>query len=277
MCYLEDKIDLNNPELIDFFDETPIWSAPFGMHILNKINYKKNSRILDIGSGTGFPVIELAQRFDKESKFFAVDPWTDAIEKMKKKIHYYKLKNIEIINDLIENANFMDDYFDVIISNNGLNNIENFRIGLKICYQKLKFGGQLLFTMNLSTSMIEFYSIFEKILKTRNMTNEIKHLKDHINKKRRPIELIIQDLNEIGFNIKNIVFDEFKYKFVDGTAMFNHYFFKLAFLDSWKEIIKDYNQQEIFSEIESELNSHSDNSGFLELSIPFVCVDCSKI
>jgi precorrin-6B methylase 2 len=56
-----------------FIDELPIWSAPFGLKLLNYIGYKPNITALDIGFGTGFPLIEIAMRLGKESTIYGID------------------------------------------------------------------------------------------------------------------------------------------------------------------------------------------------------------
>ncbi|MFA6599232.1 MAG: hypothetical protein WCS69_16030 [Ignavibacteriaceae bacterium] len=55
--YLSNKFDVNR--IVEVLDELPIWSAPFGLKLLNAIEYKRNLFILDIGFGTGFPLTEL--------------------------------------------------------------------------------------------------------------------------------------------------------------------------------------------------------------------------
>ncbi len=55
-------------------DELPFWSAPIGQLLLDTIRYPKNARILDIGSGSGFPMLELAMRFGEGSTVTGIDP-----------------------------------------------------------------------------------------------------------------------------------------------------------------------------------------------------------
>ena len=44
------------------YDELPLWSAPFGLKLLEVVALRPGIVALDIGCGTGFPVLELAQR-----------------------------------------------------------------------------------------------------------------------------------------------------------------------------------------------------------------------
>lgn len=45
---------------VNTFDEAPLWSASFGQLLLKHLNLKPNITVVDIGSGAGFPLLELA-------------------------------------------------------------------------------------------------------------------------------------------------------------------------------------------------------------------------
>ena len=68
---------INNPEVVSALDELSLWSAPFGLKLLDSVLYKKNMNVLDIGFGTGFPLTELAMRLGKTSRIYGVDPWNE--------------------------------------------------------------------------------------------------------------------------------------------------------------------------------------------------------
>ena len=42
------------------YDDLPLWSAPFGLTLLDTVRMKKHINVLDLGSGSGFPMLELA-------------------------------------------------------------------------------------------------------------------------------------------------------------------------------------------------------------------------
>ena len=69
----------------EFYDDYSVWSSLTGNELLDIIPLKNKAFILDIGTGTGFPVIELAKRFKKNNKFFAIDKWDKVIEIAEKK------------------------------------------------------------------------------------------------------------------------------------------------------------------------------------------------
>ena len=58
MDYL-DEIDYTSPDFGDLYDELPLWSAPFGLMLLDRVSLRTGMTILDRGAGTGFLTIEL--------------------------------------------------------------------------------------------------------------------------------------------------------------------------------------------------------------------------
>ena len=274
--YLKTNYDLNNKETVSVIDELPFWSAPFGLKLLEKINYRKNITALDIGSGLGFPLLEVAMRLGNTCKLYGIDPWEAAVERIKTKIRICGITNVEIITGVAEKIPLPDNSVDLIFSNNGLNNVSDIKGVLSGCRRISKIGAQLVFTYNTERTMIEFYSVMEGVLSDRNMLNEIDLMKKHIYKKRKPVEEFIQLLNESGYVINEISLDEFAYRFIDGTAMFNHFLIKLAFIDSWKEIIPEEKQNEIFEELIKKINQHVQSHGFLKLTVPFAIIECEK-
>jgi len=274
--FIKTKYNLNDNELISAVDELPLWSAPFGIRLLEKINYKKNFIALDIGSGLGFPLLEVAMRLGNSCKVYGIDPWEVAVERIKKKIKLYGITNVEIIAGVAENIPLPDNSIDLIISNNGLNNVNDLTAVIKECSRISKIGSQFLFTFNTDKTMLEFYSEFEKLLLEENMLKEIQLMKEHIYKKRRPEEEYVKLLNENGYAVNEIYRDQFEYKFVDGSAMLNHFLITLSFIESWKALVPEERQWEIFEELENRLNEKSRLSGSLILTVPFVLIDSEK-
>lgn len=274
--YLKTKYDLNNKETVSVIDELPFWSAPFGLKLLEKINYRKNITALDIGSGLGFPLLEIAMRLGNTCKLYGTDPWEAAVERIKTKIRIYGITNVEIITGVAEKIPLPDNSIDLIFSNNGLNNVNDIKGVLSECRRISKIGSQLVFTYNTERTMIEFYSIMEDVLRERNMLNEIGLMKKHIYKKRKPVEEFTQLLNEGRYVINEISHDEFAYRFIDGAAMFNHFLIKLAFIDRWKEFVPEEKQNDVFAELVERLNRLAQSKGFIKLTIPFAVIDCEK-
>ena len=52
----------DDPLFCAALDELPLWSAPFGLRLLESVPLAPGATVLDVGCGTGFPLLELAHR-----------------------------------------------------------------------------------------------------------------------------------------------------------------------------------------------------------------------
>lgn len=256
-----------------YADESPVWSAPFGLKLLDSINYKTGITVLDIGTGTGFPLTEIALRLGGSATLYGIDPWHAAVERTREKLQFFGITNTSIIEGFAESIPLHNGSVDLITSNNGLNNVNDYAMVLSECRRVLKPGGQFLQTMNLEDSMTEFYSELEIVLAECNLHDSIIQLRKHIRLKRRPLDESLSLIESSGFAIKNVVHDSFAYRFSNGTAMLNHYFIRLAFMPSWIEILPDDKAEEIFAVVETRLNEKSAAGAGMKLSIPFVLIE----
>lgn len=257
------------------YDELPLWSAPFGLKLLDYIDYKPNINAIDLGFGTGFPLIELAMRLGNNSMVYGIDILKDAFIKVEEKINNYGIKNIKLIEGNVESIPLENNSVHLITSNNCINNVQDIGKALNECSRILNKDGQFILTMNLDKSMFEFYDTMENTLLELNLKSEIELMHKHIEQKRPPIDKIITPMKQ-NFLIKDIVYDQFYYRFTDGTAMLNHNFIKIAFLESWKNILPEDRIKEIFEIIENKLNKLSERLNGIKLSIPFVLINGIK-
>jgi arsenite methyltransferase len=262
--------------LIDVLDEMPLWSAPFGLKLLNFVDYKSNITALDIGFGTGFPLVELAMRLGSGSTVYGIDPWDKALERTRQKIDGYGIDNVNLIKGVAENIPLPDNSIDLIVSNNGINNVSDISQTLKECSRVMKDGGQFVLTMNLDKTMFEFYQLLEQVMIEMDLRHCIDSMHQHIKQKRRPLDEVVGLLKQNGFRVEELEFDQFNYKFANGTAMLNHFFIRLAFMDPWIKILQKNRVEEVFNNVEKELNCESDRAGLIKLSIPFVVIKAKK-
>jgi ubiquinone/menaquinone biosynthesis C-methylase UbiE len=273
--YNSNEYDLK--DYVNFSDECSIWSAPFGLKLLDFIDYKQNISVLDIGFGTGFPLTEIALRLGEGSTVYGIDPWKDAIERARKKIEYYRINNIKIIEGFAENIPLTDNSLDLIVSNNGINNVSNIEQVISECSRVIKPGGQFIQTMNLDKSMTEFYTQLEFVLREMDLVKEIESMYRHIHEKRPPLDDMISLVKRNGFSVKDLEHDQFTYKFSNAGAMLNHYFIRLAFMESWIKFLPADKVDEIFDTIEKRLNDEAKISGVINLTISFVLINAIKI
>lgn len=266
-----------NEKFVSFFDELPFWSAPFGLLLLDSVPPAKHKKVLDIGCGTGFPILELAQRFGKTSAIYGVDPWKTAIKRLKSKIDYFQYDNVFLIDAVAESLPFEDAGFDYVVSNNGLNNVQSFEKSLSEINRVLKMNSELIFTYNLPETFSTFYDTLKDVLKLFGHLDEIIKTDNHIFVKRKPKDYTFKKLSEHGFEIISTKESSFDYKFADAESFFNHAFIKSAFFKSWLELVPSAEKNKIFENIRIELNRQSNANSFISLDVPFICIKAKKI
>lgn len=262
--------------LPESYDELPLWSAPFGLMLLDTINLRHGMQVLDIGSGNGFPMLEIADRLGKPGHVTGLEPLEDSVRIISVKITRREVPNATIIKGAAEAMPFEDGQFDLITSNNGLNNVNDQAVAFRECYRVARSGAQLVTTMNLPHTMMEFYRIFEQVLQENGLAPEVAIMEDHIRSKRKPVEFLKQLILQSGFSIKSINIDGFKYRFTSAEALFRHYLIRNYFLDAWKEILPENKEKEVMLQVWEKIDESCNQEGQFILSIPFVCFDCQK-
>jgi arsenite methyltransferase len=258
-------------------DDLPLWSAPFGLVLLDTVNCRKGINVLDIGSGSGFPMLELAERLGNTCTVFGIEPDPAARKVARAKIRLRQVRNAKIINVSAEKLPFRNDYFDLIVSNNGMNNVQDEKAALTECFRVASPGCQAVFTMNLPGSLSLFYSLFEQTLSDLGLEHEIRRMKEHIKVKRKTVQAWKKEITDTGFIIQSVKEDLFSMKFSDGDSFLDHSFIRTAFLPSWENLLPTERIPEVVEVLTETLNRKAKEDGSLNMQIPFACYDCQKI
>ncbi|UCH93965.1 MAG: methyltransferase domain-containing protein [Candidatus Aminicenantes bacterium] len=69
----------------------------FGLMLLDQVRLKPDMTVLDVGFGTGFPVIELAQPLGNSSTVYGIDPWTAVLERIQNEIKPFNIKTVKLV------------------------------------------------------------------------------------------------------------------------------------------------------------------------------------
>ena len=77
--FLQCDPDFSSARVIAAYDELPLWSAMFGLLLLEEVPLARVKVALDIGCATGFPLIELAERLGSGTHVHGLDPWAAAM------------------------------------------------------------------------------------------------------------------------------------------------------------------------------------------------------
>src|ERR1700726_57458 len=117
--------------LAEIYDETSFWSARFGALLFDHLEIRRGIRGLDVGCGTGFPLIELAQLHGPSSHFIGIDIWADALERARVKLTLHGLTNVAIVEADAASMPFPSADFDLVVCNIGINNFHDARAALR--------------------------------------------------------------------------------------------------------------------------------------------------
>lgn len=273
--YLENPIDWKDPRIVSILDELPLWSAPFGLMLLDHIKMKPGMTVLDIGFGTGFPLLEMAQRLGNTCTIHGIDTWKAAIARAEEKIRILDIKNVHLVEGDAGAMEFPDQMFDLIVSNTGINNFAHVLQVLSQCWRVAKSGAQVVLTTNPVGHMDEFYRVYEETLHTLGLERFIEALhaqRDH----RLSIKTIVSLLQRAGFRLTATHRQTHVMRFVDGTAFFNHHLIRLGFLDGWKNILPPQEVVPVFMAMEEQLNVMASDMSELRMTVPVICIEAEK-
>ena len=232
---------------------------------------------MDIGSGAGFPIIELAQRLGNTCHLWGIDPWEGARKRIEQKMQQYGIDNVTLITGVAESLDFEDNFFDLLVSNNGINNVDDLEKVLEECSRVCKPGGQFVFTFNQPDSFYQIYGVIEKCMLEMGEDDVIEKIAQHIFERRKAIVVYDSLLRRNGFRINGIDEGELIWSFVDGTTLLNHYSIRMAFRKAWGELVEETKEETFFDLLEEELNMLAEEKNGLRIKVPFATIDCQRL
>ncbi len=273
--YLDDSYDWSDPGLVSAYDELPLWSAPFGLLLLKHVGLEAGMQVLDLGCGTGFPLLELAQRLGPACRVTGLDPWGLALRRAQMKIGQVRARNTALVLGDGAALPFPGRRFHLAVSNLGLNNFASPERVLAECFRVLRRDGRLALTTNLRGHMRELYGVFAAVLREFSRPEWMERLRLHI-EHRATVESARKQLEEAGFSGMRVFYDEFSMRFTNGSALLRHYFIKVGFLDAWREVVGPQAEAEVFVLLEERLNRYAEQHGELALTIPMAFIEGKK-
>lgn len=269
------EIDFQTPEVGDLFDELPLWSAPFGLMLLDRIRPRKGMTILDVGAGTGFLTVELAQRFGADSRVIAVDPWVAATNRLRRKLEFQGVTNARVLTQDVATIDLPDESVDLIVSNLGINNFEDPDAALRACFRVAKPGADVILSTNLVGHMAEFYEAYREVLLELGHIDRIPALEAHIGH-RATVDSVTTKLELAGFEFVDATTSYFRLRFADGSSLLHHYFIRLGFMQGWKSVAPEGAIEPTFAALERRLNAIAEEQGELSLAIPAAVIEARK-
>lgn len=131
----------NFEEKAKTFDSNPIAieiSNKFSNEVKKNINLKKDCRLLDFGYGTGLVSLPFSSFVHSIVMF---DNSKAMLNKLREKVFFSKLMNIEIMEGNIDNSNIEQSSIDLIVSSMAFHHIEDIPKVLRTLHGLLKKNG----------------------------------------------------------------------------------------------------------------------------------------
>jgi arsenite methyltransferase len=273
--FLAHRLDWREPQFPLIYDELPLWSAMAGLILLEQIPLRSNTRLLDVGCGTGFPLLELAERLGPSCRAVGLDSWTHAMDRAQMKIEYCGIRNVTLVRADAADMPLESSSFDVIVSNLGLNNFDNPKGAIRECYRVAAPQATLALTTNLQGHMREFYEVFAQSLRQLGMESLLGALEAHITH-RATVSQVESLLREAGFIVRRTVKSEIPMRFLDGSALLRHKLIRQGFLDAWRDVVEGADERLLFSTLELNLNALAASHSGLTLTVPFAYIEALR-
>jgi arsenite methyltransferase len=255
----------------ELYDETSFWSARFGALLFDHLEIRRGIRCLDVGCGTGFPLIELAHVHGASSHFTGIDIWVDALARARQKCELHGLTNVDIIEADVVSMPFPNAHFDLVVSNIGINNFRDPRPALRECRRVARTGARLVLTTNVKGHFGALYALLDAILRESGLEaarEALHHEEEH----RLSEPAITNFLVDSEFTVSRVFERNFRIRFADGSAMLRHSLVKW-FLDSWRQAVGAGNECEVFNTLEARLNAAAERDGCVEMTIPMLYLE----
>jgi arsenite methyltransferase len=265
---MADTFDLNDSEVVDVYDDLPVWSAVAGQMLLRHVPLSPRANVLDVACGAGFPTLELAQRLGPAASVTGIDPWAAALARARRKATIWGVHNVTFIEGDASAIPFPASCFDLIVSNLGLNNFADAAAVLAECRRVARPGAHIALATNLQGTMAEFYAIFRTVLDASAATSLDAHIAH-----RATIPGTFLLLQQVGFEVLRTVQESMAIRFANGTAFLRHSFIRIGFMREWRGLIPQSEWAEMFERLRAALDNHAAKHGGLELSVPIAYVE----
>ena len=265
---MSDEIDLNNPDVVDCYDDLSFWSAMAGLLLLRHLELVPGIRALDVGCGTGFPALELAQRLGPNANVSAVDIWSAALVRARRKADIWAVDNVTFIEADARALPFPDSSFELIVSNLGINNFADPVRAMAECRRVARPDARIALATNLQGTMAEFYAAFRAVLGS-SMTAALDAHIAH----RATVPGTFALLEGAGWKPVRSAEETILMRFADGTAFLRHSFIRLGFVPAWRDLVPESEREAVFDRLQEALNALAVEQHGLTLSVPMAYIE----
>lgn len=272
---MKNKLDWQKKAVVKIYNEVNLWSAPFGRLLLENIPMQKGMTVLDLGFGTGFPLVELSQRFGETSVIYGVDIWEAAIALVRKRIKVLGIKNIIILEESANHIGIPNQEIDLITSNLGVNNFEDKETVYKEIHRILRPDGRLCITTNPIGTFEELFHIFDQAMAQLDLAVERQELKNYIQNRETKGSIVAQ-FRAQDFELITSKTDQTNMRFTDAEALLDHSLIRIGFRAGWEKMVPKKQQKAFFDLVKTSIEKEIQTNGSFTMSIPMLYLEFKK-
>jgi ubiquinone/menaquinone biosynthesis C-methylase UbiE len=259
----------------ELYDETSFWSARFGALLFDHLEIRRGIRCLDVGCGTGFPLIELAHLHGPSSHVTGIDIWPDALARARLKCELHGLTNVDILESDVTAMPFPAAQFDLVVCNLGINNFPDADAALRECRRVARTGARLVLTTNEQGHFAALYTLLDAVLGEAGLQparDALRREEQHRHSRQALVSLLVAS----GFTVSRCFQQGFAMRFADGSAMLRHSLVKW-FLDGWRRAVGAANERAVFDALEARLNAAADRDGCVQMLVPMLYLEAVAV
>jgi arsenite methyltransferase len=263
-------LDLADPAFVAVYDDLPLWSAACGQLLLEEVRLAPDLRALDVGCGTGFPLVELAERIGPRGEAHGVDPWGAALARAREKIARRGVANAFVHEGSAEAMPFPEAHFDLIVSTLGINNFER-PAALAECRRVARPGAEIALATNLQGTFAELYAELPAALAEAGVADAETLVAGHV-AHRTTVARTEDLLRAAGFTPVRTVERSFRMRYADGDAVLAHHFIRLGFRPAWEALAPENARDAAMAALARRLDAWAAREGEVALTVPVACV-----
>lgn len=273
--YAPPCFDPLDPELPDRFEELSLWAARFGTLLLDEVPLPSRGPWLDLGCGTGFPLVELSQMLGPGRRAVGVDTWGPALARARHKAQLHGLPALHVVRGDGGSLPFPDSTFTLVVSNVGVNNFPDPALAIREAARVLAPGGALALATNPLGHMALVYAAMRESLAATGHADRIPRL-DAQERHRPSRDDVARLLTEAGLVAPRLVERPMRLRYASGAAMLRHGLTRWGFLGGWRGAIGEDAAPEVLADLERRLDAVAASEGELAVDVPQLYAEARK-
>ncbi len=253
----------------------PVWGRPFSQLLVQKLPNPLTGTVVEVGCGTGYLTIELAQRLADKARLIALEPSLEMIEiAFEQGEQVVREGKVLFQRHSLNDFQFADGVLDLIFSNLGLFYIAEPDHFLFKLLRLLKPGAPGVFTLPMRGSFENLFSVLSTTIERLDERELLRQLKFQRLGFPSPEEALFL-LQRSGFGDVSLELHPFQMIFSDAAALLESAFFRHHFLLEWRPFLQKIDFQELLAELRDVIDVYRAGED-VKLWVRAGCLQCHR-